>query len=415
MQIQLLLSKDDPKYVELAASLRGAMQSGDTRVVAELISGLIQGEIEIEDPVAPILGEFKWAEEQEGNQVFEAPYEVIGNTVTTMENGMTLRTAKLVQNRTTAPIERIVTAEFPVDSMDLQKGNLVTLARIENEAKKALVIQKANRLYQLLCEGARMTDPDATNSRVLVVEDDGTYSDASDNPSYVRVLKRLIEDQVSVLQEVVGGGATIKGFCRQITADLLKRVEVSGVEWYVFPAAVEHETKRPFITEGDIVLVAPYAANVGEVEPIEGQTYQPSMFEMSFAWRWGHKWVRWDDKYLRRIVVVKVKTPGTIELDAFSATEMDLYFSKPVRANTIKAAITVSAVGESGSTAVTGAVDTVTVGHDLRHVHVTFAASKLTAGSSYDVAVAGGDTGVKDIVTGTNHDFTALSVKGIVA
>lgn len=402
------LNPKHEKYEAYAARIQELARNGNDRAIAEIMSGFIQGVIELEDPVAAVLGEeYNWTDRTAQEQLFEAPPTVTNNKAVTFENGYVIPTARFRKNKIGVSPEYIATPGYEIDVNTLANGNIVDLAFIQDKASQSLVIEKVLRLYRLLGFGDDMTDTYATGSRVIAIEDDGEFSSATDDPTYIRTIKRIISDGVSELSETVNQtDVQIRAMCRKITLDFLADTATNSISWHAVPAASDEITQRPYITEGDILLVAPYAANVARTLDPEAGTKQIDYWTNGYSWRAAYKWIRWATKYLRRYVVVKKNVTGTIEMDYFSKDEMGLYFSKPVGKSTIKAAITVT---DAEGTEVEDAVDTVEVLYDLRQVKVTFASGKLSAGSTYTIAVAGGASGVKDIVGGTGHDYTALS------
>jgi len=383
------VSKLDPRHPEYeayAAKVKEFMKAKDFSAIGEIIGGLIQEEIVLEDIVPEIIGEFDWSDVTGMEQLFRAPLKWHGNTAVTMENGMTLPTAKVTQNKVNVPIEYVTTPAYPVDTNDIKVGDLVTIEAIKNAGKNALITAKCQRLYTLLCSEADMTDPAHASTKVTVLVDQGTYSDASDDPAYIRELTRNLGEAVSELQETSNGRPVIKGFCRQVTLDKANKAELSGVDLLAIPAA-QDDLERPIFTEGDIVLVAPYAANAATIMDVESDEEKSAQYTVSYAQRWGHKWILWGTQYLRRFIIIDQVAGGAPVVDEFTATSLSLYFSKPVLKSTITAltgSILVEATGDTGTQLATFTTATdVTIAADMRHV--TIALGGLTAGSAYNI------------------------------
>jgi hypothetical protein len=270
------LSPEHEKYEAYAAKVKELADSGNHHALAELLTGLIQGAITLDDPVAGVLGgEFNWADVTGMEQLFLAPIKVTNNRAITMENGALIPTARIVRNRVSAPFEEIASPAYEIDVRTLKRGDVATLADIQAKAAQSLIVEKTLRLYKLLGSGADMTETDSTLSRVVAIEDDGEFSSATDAPTYVRLLKRKIRTAISQLAEACDmQGVTISGMTRAATLDLIADTAVTGVTWTAIPAAADEDSGRAYFTDGDIILVAPYAANCARVMDVEGATKQ---------------------------------------------------------------------------------------------------------------------------------------------
>lgn len=403
-----------PAYAATSSKVKEYARDKDYGSIAELISGYIQEAIEIEDIADAVLGPvMDWTA---GSQVasdrqFTAPPLVHGNKAVTIENGATLSSAKFSGRKVYVAPETVTTPSYDFDTKDFESGEIADAGRVAMAAMQALLIQKAKRLINLLGMGSDMTDTTDANTKVTVIEDDGTFNSGTDTPTYVPKLKEAIRKNVSKLQDTIGSRENMIGITRQITLDNIAPADIGGVDWYAIPAAEDAEDEnRPIFCEGDVILVAPrYAANIAKTMNIESSVHSNGHYEVSFAWRWAHAYVRWDTKYLRRIVVLDTTTPaGVLTVTSFDANSMELYCTKPLKVSTITTSTLIIDDDNPAVATIDGLTYSVTLLGDLRRARIVFGDTKPTAGTTYYIKTT---TGIHDIGANATTAMTQVALK----
>jgi hypothetical protein len=264
-----------------------------------------------------------------------------------------------------------------------------------------------------VCEplNLRIKDVDLRSSKLYVYRSKGGKGRVVQFPS---CLTQPLQEQ---LNAATTGGMSIKGVGRQVTLDLIKRTEVSGIDWVTIPAAQDDTTERPYWTEGDILIVSPFAGAVAKIEDVDESVREPDHYMVSYAFRWSHKYVRWATKYLRRVIIVKKHATdvpwGSVTVDAFDTRGMSLYFDRPVLKSSVSnTELKLEESTDGGSNWVEVptpiAVGGTEVKYDLRHVRITWATGAVDAGKMYRVSNQSGEYFADIFGDVAYHRFTAL-------
>jgi len=157
--------------------------------------------------------------------------------------------------------------------------------------------------------------------------------------------------------------------------------------------AVDPDSGLVLFNEGDILLIGRGAASLGRVLDTQSDV-ETSLFTVKYAFRQGHKWIRWQDagyhsNRVRRVFLVPATNSdgstshGTASVQRLSRQELIISFDKPVDITSWDST-TVNVKTGTASVAYTTATD-VALDGTMTYAVLTFP-SALTAGSSYVVS-----------------------------
>lgn len=396
-----MIRKDDPKFEEAQAQAKEIFRSKDLEAIGELIAGVIDGpQMDIIDVWDTVLGQIDMTDETT-RQEFETPEYCWGGRAMKYENGMTIPVTKVTKGKISVASEYIVTPAYEFDINDLASGDLGTVETIRERANRALLREKNVRGIKLFTQD--VVDYDGGLRVILKGEDPAADLVVSgDKWKWQVQLKTTLDRAVKELQDMTEGGP-VTMVLRTIT---LGDVEASGfntasVKLVTMNAAVDPEnTDRVLFDEGDILLFGRGVGSVGSVLDTQASE-ESNFFTVRYAFRQGHKWIRWQDRgynsgRIRRIYlvpkIVDGEFDGNISVTRFALNGVTFYTDRAIDLSTLTDSNIIVSTTTGGGAAGGVTVGVAAVDGTMRWGTVAIAG--LTAGTSYFIRFT---TGVKDV------------------
>lgn len=172
---------------EAQAALKAHLNKGDVTAIGQVIGGVIQRKLTLEDWMNVVF------DRQEGTE-FVAPYDIIGKTAQRAVRGELPQTFMVGKRKVYVQEDRY-TSSPEIDIVDLKRGDVIQVAEIINESKTGIQDEIDLVAYELMKENCKHGD-----TNFITIVDDGTLVSGTQFPAYQQKVRREL-DNVMYLAE----------------------------------------------------------------------------------------------------------------------------------------------------------------------------------------------------------------------